>query len=81
MRGDISQDAKGHFFRDNGDGTSDALSLTTSTYDKASKTSTLSAPKVTAVDSPVVLVRDGAPTGAGDKLAARIAVGLARRYA
>jgi hypothetical protein len=69
MRGDIAQDRWGGFFRDNGDGSYDALSE----GDRALKVNT--------VDRPVVLVRDGAATGDGDPLAARVAVALARQYA
>lgn len=81
MRGDIVQNKAGWFFRDNGDGTFDSLSQTTSTYDPANRTNTLASPTVTVVDQPVVLVRNGAVTGEGDRLAVRVAVVMARRYA
>jgi hypothetical protein len=72
MRGDIIQDQFGWFFRDNGDGTLDDLS-------KPSKNGT---PKITFVEGPTqILIRDNKPTGAGDRLAVRVATTLARRYA
>lgn len=70
MVGDILHDATGWFFRDNGDGTYDNLSAD-------------GAPRVDASalrGAPIVLVRNGTPTGDGDPLAARVAVVLARRY-
>lgn len=70
MRGDIIQDQTGWFFRDNGNGTLDSLSA------KGSPTVTTKAIK----GQSVVLVRDNTPTGNGDRLAARVAVTLARRY-
>lgn len=77
MLGDIIQDHNdGWFYRDNGDGTLDNLSaLGGSGPDTAEKTT------LDNLHTPVVLVRDGRPTGDGDDLASRIAVRMARRYA
>lgn len=70
MRGDIIQDSFGWFFRDNGDDTYDSLS--------ANGTPKVSADAMSG--KTVVLVRNGVATGAGDRLAARVAVGMAKRY-
>lgn len=70
MLGDILQGQFGHFFRDNADGTCDALSS-----DGTPKVDT------STIGATATLVRDGKPTGEGDRLAARVAVVLARRYA
>lgn len=77
MIGDIIQDQHGGWlYRDNGDGTLDSLSdvggETPATAGKAA---------LTDLRTPVVLVRDGQPTGDGDRLAARVATVMARRYA
>lgn len=76
MQGDITQDQWGWFYRDNGDGTHDSLSAETATPTNLVK--------VTRGDIPghlVVLVRHNQLTGAGDPLAARLALQvLARRY-
>ncbi len=69
MIGDIIQDQQGGwFYRDNGDGTLVNLS---------------ESGKATSADlrQPIVLVRNGQPTGNGDRLAARVAAVMARRYA
>jgi hypothetical protein len=72
VRGDIIQDqATGWFYRDNGDGSLVSLS------DHGSPTVGPDAMSETTC----VLVRDGAVTGTGDPLAARVAVVLARRFA
>jgi hypothetical protein len=76
MRGDIIHDQRGWFYRDNGNHTADVLSA----EGGASPTTAQKLP-VTSITAPVVLVRNDAPTGNGDKLAARVAVVLARRYA
>lgn len=70
MLGDILQDQSGWFFRDNGDGTYDSLS--------ADGTPRVDASAMRGATT--VLVRSGAATGEGDRLAARVAVTLARRY-
>ncbi len=77
MRGDIIQDTQGGwFYRDNGDGTADSLSdVGGATPASATKVS------LTELTTPVTLVREGQPTGTGDRLAARVAVVMARRYA
>jgi hypothetical protein len=77
MIGDIVQDQQGGwFYRDNGDGTLDSLS------DRGGE-SPAAASKAAIGDltRPVVLVRDGQPTGDGDPLARRVAAVMARRYA
>ena len=69
MRGDIIQDqANGWFYHDNGDGTGDNLS--------EEGPATLSTLK-----RPLVLVRNGQPTGQGDRVAVKVATILAARYA
>jgi hypothetical protein len=69
MIGDILQDRYGWFFRDNGDGSADDLSGprggTVPTAD---------------IDTPVVLVRNGAPVPTSNLMASRVAVVLSRRY-
>lgn len=77
MTGDIIQDQHGGwFYRDNGDGTADSLS-------DVGGEAPATAPKVTLVDlrQPVLLVRNGRPTGDGDPVASRVATVMARRYA
>lgn len=65
--GDIVQDHFGWFFRVNAGGTADQLSASGTVQSAA-------------IDRPIVLVRDGAATTAGDPLATRVAVVMARRY-
>jgi hypothetical protein len=77
MLGDIIQDqANGWFYRDNGDGTYDDLSET-NIPDSAPP------PRVNPnrVRKPILLVRDGKPTGDGDPMMTRVATVMARRYA
>lgn len=77
MIGDIIQDQQdGWFYRDNGDGTFDDLSETN--YPDGQRPPRVSPSRVRV---PIVLVRDGQPTGNGDRMMARVAVTMASRYA
>lgn len=70
MTGDMIQDRWGSFFRNNGNGTADC-------FDTMPATTV----PVTSIDDGRLLIRDGQPTGLGDRMAVRVADMLAKRYA
>lgn len=77
MLGDIIQDQLGgKFYRDNGNGSLDNLSDVGGSSPTTARKTTIAK-----LRQPLVLVRDGQPTGDGDPLATRVAVSMARRYA
>jgi hypothetical protein len=75
MIGDINQDRFGWLYRDNGDGTHDCHS------DLKGNIETMTYTKVTTVDTPVLMVRNGAITYTGPgTFAAKAALAISRRY-
>ena len=76
MLGDMIQDRWGWHFRDNGDGSADSLSAPRGDNDPVPLV------PVAEIEAPVVLLRNGEPTGDGADLSTRLALFLHRkRYA
>jgi len=82
MYGDITQDhVGGWFYRDNGDGTFKSLSDGRRNGETTGSPWTYRTVTRDTLRRPVVLIRNGQPTGHGDPTATKVAAVLHRRFA